>query len=126
MAWGRKNGLFVRKSVDHVRTETQNHGLKRSLGPIDLMFLGVGSTIGAGIYVMTGTAAATFAGPAVLISFVIAGFACAFGFLEQGGEVCFGNAGDFLDQCPVKMLSQHVLDGGGFFLGCLLLGLGDS
>src|SRR3546814_20919697 len=45
------------------------------------MFLGVGSTIGAGIYVMTGTAAATFAGPAVLISFVIAGFACAFAAL---------------------------------------------
>lgn len=81
MAHGRKNGLFIRKSVDHVRAETVNHGLKRSLGPIDLMFLGIGSTIGAGIYVMTGTAAATFAGPAVLISFVIAGFACAFAAL---------------------------------------------
>jgi len=81
MTHGRKNGLFIRKSVDHVRIETIHHGLKRSLGPVDLMLLGVGSTIGAGIYVMTGTAAATFAGPAVLISFVIAGFACAFAAL---------------------------------------------
>src|SRR3546814_5493846 len=78
---GRQNSLFIRKSLDHVRHETRNHGLRKALGPIDLMFLGVGSTIGAGIYVMTGTAAATFAGPAVLISFVIAGFACAFAAL---------------------------------------------
>lgn len=77
----RQNSLFVRKSLEHVRHETRTHGLRKALGPIDLMFLGVGSTIGAGIYVMTGTAAATFAGPAVLISFVIAGFACAFAAL---------------------------------------------
>jgi basic amino acid/polyamine antiporter, APA family len=49
-----------------------------SLGPTHLLLLGVGAIIGAGIYVMTGSAAAHFAGPAVLISFLIAGTACAF------------------------------------------------
>src|SRR3546814_9856825 len=76
-----RNSPFIRKCVDQIRAETADHGLKRSLGPFNLMFLGVGSTIGAGIYVMTGTAAASFAGPAVLISFVLAGFACAFAAL---------------------------------------------
>src|SRR3546814_7585782 len=78
-----RNSPFIRKSVDQIRAETADHGLKRSLGPFNLMFLGVGSTIGAGIYVMTGTAAASFAGPAVLISFVLAGFACAFAALRS-------------------------------------------
>ncbi|RYD96113.1 MAG: amino acid permease, partial [Sphingomonadales bacterium] len=50
----------------------------KSLGPLNLLLLGVGAIIGAGIYVMTGSAAAHFAGPAVLISFIVAGTACAF------------------------------------------------
>ena len=54
------------------------HELKRVLGPWSLIALGVGATIGAGIFVITGTAAAQHAGPAVLLSFVFAAFGCLF------------------------------------------------
>ena len=56
----------------------QTSELKRSLGPWNLVFLGIGCIIGAGIFVRTGNAAALHAGPAVLLSFVIAGIVCAF------------------------------------------------
>ncbi|TLZ01361.1 MAG: amino acid permease, partial [Gammaproteobacteria bacterium] len=69
--------LFARKSIESLQREAQTHGLKRTLGPFNLMFLGVGCIIGAGVYVMTGNAAAYFAGPGVILSFVIAGSACA-------------------------------------------------
>ncbi len=59
-------------------SESGEHSLKRSLGPINLVTLGIGAIIGAGIFVLTGTAAAQFAGPAVVISFVIAGIGCVF------------------------------------------------
>ncbi|MDX2143067.1 MAG: amino acid permease [Rhodospirillaceae bacterium] len=70
--------LFIKKSIDQIQKESQSHSLKRTLGPWNLVFLGIGCIIGAGIYVMTGNAAANFAGPAVLLSFVVAGLACAF------------------------------------------------
>ncbi len=52
-------------------------GLKRALGALDLTALGIGAIIGAGIFVLTGVAAAKLAGPAVTLSFVVSGFACA-------------------------------------------------
>src|ERR1700740_3163610 len=54
------------------------HELKRALGPVNLVLIGIGSIIGAGIFVIAGTAAAMHAGPAVLISFAIAGLGCLF------------------------------------------------
>src|ERR1700691_2370411 len=57
---------------------TEDNQLKRSLGPVSLIMLGIGSIIGAGIFVIAGTAAAEHAGPAVLISFIIAGLGCLF------------------------------------------------
>ena len=74
----RSRPLNIRKPVAQIRSETSGQGLSASLGPVHLLLLGVGSIIGAGIYVMTGSAAAHFAGPAVLLSFVVAGAACAF------------------------------------------------
>ena len=56
--------------------------LKRCLSAWDLTFLGVGAIIGTGIFVLTGIAAATQAGPAVVLSFIIAGLACAFAALS--------------------------------------------
>src|SRR3954465_13254774 len=53
-------------------------GLKRALGPVHLIALGIGAIIGAGIFVITGHAAATYAGPGVVISFAIAGLGCLF------------------------------------------------
>src|SRR5262249_62352033 len=52
--------------------------LKRSLSAADLTFMGIGQMIGAGIFVLTGVAAATQAGPAIILSFLAAGIACAF------------------------------------------------
>jgi len=67
----------------HVAAEDDSsHGLKRCLSTWDLTFLGIGAIIGTGIFVLTGIAAATQSGPAVVLSFVIAGFACAFAALS--------------------------------------------
>ncbi|MGA2410411.1 MAG: amino acid permease [Candidatus Binataceae bacterium] len=57
--------------------ESHEGGLKRALGALDLTALGIGAIIGAGIFVLTGVAAAKYAGPAISVSFVVAGFACA-------------------------------------------------
>jgi basic amino acid/polyamine antiporter, APA family len=59
-------------------SEEGEHTLKRSLGPINLITLGIGAIIGAGIFVLTGQAAALHAGPAVALSFIFAGITCAF------------------------------------------------
>ncbi len=59
-------------------SEVGEHTLKRSLGALNLVTLGVGAVIGAGIFTLTGQAAALHAGPAVALSFVLAGFTCAF------------------------------------------------
>ena len=75
------NPLFATKSIDSLLKEageTGEHSLRRALGPINLVTLGIGAIIGAGIFVITGQAAAQFAGPAIVISFVFAGLACAF------------------------------------------------
>src|SRR5487761_2258633 len=58
--------------------EEGEHQLKRALGPVNLITLGIGAVIGAGIFVLTGQAAALHAGPAVALSFVLAGITCAF------------------------------------------------
>ena len=68
--------LLLRKSVAQVQRETEQSELKRTLGPWNLVFLGIGCIIGAGIFVRTGNAAALHAGPAILISFLVAGFVC--------------------------------------------------
>ena len=79
---GPKKGLvgqmFARKSIAQVQRETATSELKRTLGKWNLLLLGVGCIIGAGIFVRTGSAAALYAGPAVLLSFVVAGIVCAF------------------------------------------------
>src|ERR1700748_2130105 len=58
--------------------EVGENTLRRSLGPVNLITLGIGAIIGAGIFVLTGQAAALHAGPAVALSFVFAGITCAF------------------------------------------------
>jgi basic amino acid/polyamine antiporter, APA family len=70
--------IMMRKTVQQIQEETASSELKRSLGPWNLVFLGIGCIIGAGIFVRTGNAAALHAGPAVLIAYAIAGIVCAF------------------------------------------------
>jgi APA family basic amino acid/polyamine antiporter len=69
--------MGLRKTVERIQQETKTSQLKRTLGPWNLVFLGIGCIIGAGIFVRTGSAAALHAGPAVLLSFLIAGVICA-------------------------------------------------
>src|SRR5204863_1476344 len=54
------------------------HSLKRALGPTNLISLGIGAIIGTGIFVLTGAAAANYAGPAIILSFILAGAGCVF------------------------------------------------
>ncbi len=70
--------LFRRKSLSGLMVEAEeDHSLRRVLGPGHLVLLGIGAIIGAGIFSLTGLAAATNAGPAIVVSFLISGFACA-------------------------------------------------
>lgn len=73
----RGNRFFLKKSIASIQKEAARSELKRSLGPINLISLGVGAIIGAGIFVMTGQVASANAGPAIMLSFVVAGIACA-------------------------------------------------
>ncbi len=67
--------LFRKKNVDRMIAGAQAAGLKKALGAVDLTFLGIGAIIGTGIFVLTGTGAVQ-AGPALMLSFVIAAIAC--------------------------------------------------
>ena len=74
--------LFRRKSVTELQSEAAtDHSLKRALGALNLTMLGIGAIIGTGIFVLTGTVAALNAGPAVVLSFVLAGVASIFAAL---------------------------------------------
>src|SRR6202012_1626184 len=70
--------IFQRKSVGQIQAEHEHGELKRTLGALNLVLLGIGCIIGTGIFVLTGRAAAQFAGPAIMISFVVTGALCAF------------------------------------------------
>jgi APA family basic amino acid/polyamine antiporter len=73
--------LFATKPLNVIMAEAEDtgeHSLRRALGPINLITLGIGAIIGAGIFVLTGQAAATSAGPAIVVSFILSGIICAF------------------------------------------------
>src|SRR5437660_6065212 len=73
--------LFAKKPVDRLMEEAREvgeHSLKRSLGPINLVALGIGAIIGAGLFVRTAAAIADRAGPSVVLAFVVAGVGCTF------------------------------------------------
>lgn len=75
------NALLVSKPLDLLLKEAEETGectLKRALGPVSLISLGIGAIIGAGIFVLTGAAAALYAGPAIVLSFILAGIGCVF------------------------------------------------
>src|SRR5499426_3692670 len=80
--WTRKSIAVLQAEAEEPETqEVVAHGkvpLRRSLSALNLVALGIGAIIGAGIFVLTGHAAAANAGPAIVISFVLGGIACAF------------------------------------------------
>lgn len=74
-------GLFIRKSIEQLQSEANESGnksLKRVLGPVSLIALGVGVIIGAGLFSITGTVASEYTGPAITLSFIIAAIGCCF------------------------------------------------
>jgi basic amino acid/polyamine antiporter, APA family len=75
-------GIWTKKSIASLQAEAGaeegEHTLRRALGALNLTTLGIGAIIGAGIFVLTGTAAANYAGPAIVYSFILAGLGCLF------------------------------------------------
>jgi basic amino acid/polyamine antiporter, APA family len=71
-------GAFSKKSLDMLQAEAERSVLRRSLGPLNLTALGIGSIIGTGIFVLTGTAASQNAGPSLVFSMIISAVGCAF------------------------------------------------
>ncbi|KXZ22688.1 amino acid permease [Bacillus nakamurai] len=71
------SSLFRKKPLADLKTQSKQTRLSRSLSAFDLVLLGIGCVVGTGIFVITGTVAATGAGPALILSFVLAGIACA-------------------------------------------------
>ncbi|HSL70015.1 MAG TPA: amino acid permease, partial [Longimicrobiales bacterium] len=70
--------LFSKKPLAELQREADSGTFRRALGPLDLTTLGIGAVIGAGLFVLTGTAASQNAGPALVVSMLMAGAACAF------------------------------------------------
>ncbi len=70
------SGLLVKKPLQSIIGEAEAGHLKRVLGPWSLTAMGIGAVIGAGIFVATGEVAKTVAGPALMISYVLAGITC--------------------------------------------------
>ena len=105
------------KSIDQVQTEFDRGELKRTLGPIHLVLFGIGCIIGAGIFVRTGTAAAQYAGPAVIISFIIAGAICALAGL------CYAELASMLPVSGSAYTYSYTTVGefGAWVMGALLL-----
>ena len=77
-----RNQLFATKSLEVLLADMESDNrLKRALGPVTLTALGIGAVIGAGIFVATGAAAHNTAGPALMVSYMVAGLACIFAAL---------------------------------------------
>ena len=76
---GKKNimDLFRKKSIDELQAAAAASGMLKNLAAVDLLMLGIGAVIGTGIFVLTGVAAAKYAGPAVPLSFILSGLTCA-------------------------------------------------
>src|SRR5512138_2781279 len=76
------NQLFAKKNLNTLLAEMKDDNrLRRVLGPVTLTSLGVGAIIGAGIFVATGAAAKSVAGPALMVSYTVAGITCVFAAL---------------------------------------------
>ena len=75
-----QQGIMARKSLAAIMEsgDAQGHQLSKTLGALSITAMGIGAIIGAGIFVLTGTAAAEYAGPSIMLSFVLGGIACTF------------------------------------------------
>ena len=98
-------GLFIRKSIEALQAEAKETGsgtLKRVLGPVSLVALGVGVIIGAGLFSITGTVAASYTGPAITLSFIIAAIGCCFAGL------CYAEFASMIFRYPGVPIPTHT------------------
>ena len=107
-----KTRLFQTKPIQQLLSESEDkeHGFKKTLGPLNLTTLGIGAIIGAGIFVLTGQAAANYAGPAIVLSFIISGLACTFAGL------CYAEFASMIPISEVHIL-MHIQQWVSFWLG---------
>ena len=70
--------LFRKKTIEDLVASSEKNSFKKTLGAFDLILIGIGCTIGTGVFVVTGVAAATYAGPAIAISYLLAAIVCVF------------------------------------------------
>ena len=111
--------LFKAKPVEQIIKDAKQAKLARTLGPMQLILLGIGAIIGSGIFVLTGAIASQCAGPSVVLSFIIGGIACicaAFCYAElastipvSGGAYAYINAG--LGELPAYIGAGFLLMG---------------
>src|ERR1043165_1049009 len=100
MFWNR---IFATKSLEMLAEEAKGENrLRRVLGPVGLTSLGIGAIIGAGIFVMTGEVASNDAGPSVVLSYVVAGIACAL------AAFCYSEFASMADRKSTRLNSSHV------------------
>ncbi len=106
-----RRSMRRRKTIEDIRRDLAESPMRRSLGPVHLIMIGVGCIIGAGVFVMTGTAASHYAGPAVALSFAIAALACALVCL------CYAELSSVLPASGASYSYAHAILGEGFAWG---------
>jgi len=114
--------LFLRKDISALQAEVgRDQSLKRALGPVNLVALGIGAIIGAGIFVLTGQAAANYAGPAIVYSFILAGLGCgAAGVLTVANTLFIVPHSIFGVQWTAYMIFAVLVGGLGTFEGPII------
>jgi APA family basic amino acid/polyamine antiporter len=95
MATVRRNSLWRVKPIDLImkQSDEPNQGLRRTLGPFSVTLLGIGAIVGTGIFVLTGVAAAKYAGPGLILSFIVAGI------VSGLAAICFA---EFASTVPIS------------------------
>ena len=122
--------FFKKKNIDAMLQVASKQDLKRTLGAFQLVMLGIGAIVGAGIFVLTGTAASTSAGPAVTLSFVIGSIACACAamcYAELASTIPIsGGAYSYthvtLGEMPAWLVGSMILIGNIFMIASVAVG----
>jgi basic amino acid/polyamine antiporter, APA family len=99
--------FFTRLSIEDVVAPATRSAMRRTLGPVSLTMIGVSNAIGAGVFILTGTAAAEYAGPAVALSFVIAALVC------LATALCYGELGALMPEAGGSYIYARVALGHG-------------
>lgn len=122
--------IFKKKNVDEMLQAAARQDLNRTLGAFQLVMLGIGAIVGAGIFVLTGTAASTSAGPAVILSFAIGSIACACAamcYAELSSTIPIsGGAYSYthvtLGEMPAWLVGSMILIGNIFMIAAVAVG----